>query len=227
MQHYRRYAFPPLANLIGGTTVPVAAAPALPAPFDSRLAEEALQAAREDSYEEGRAAGYSEAKSIVQFETKVALATLEEPLDALVAGFHSLLESYRREVRSEITGLVEKVARQVIRGELTQRPELLLEFVSEALATMPKVSEDVEVRLNAGEYERILAVAPDRIDAWRLTPDARLEPGECRVRVGDREMDAGCSQRLALCIERVSAHLRADELPRDIPPSGDEARDDE
>ena len=49
--------------------------------------------------------------------------------------------------------------------------------------------------------------SPDRASRWTLIPDPRLEPGECRVRAGGREADAGCRQRLAACMEQVSAQL--------------------
>ncbi len=50
MQHYRRYAFPSLANFAEGVRLAVAAAPASPSPsaeLDSRAMDEALQAASE------------------------------------------------------------------------------------------------------------------------------------------------------------------------------------
>ncbi|WP_213762760.1 FliH/SctL family protein [Caballeronia sp. dw_19] len=220
MKQYRRYVFPSLAHRLGTHDPADTAAAVLPL-FDSAPSEAALQIAREEGFREGQAAGYAESKEAVRLEAKRALDALTEPLDAMISGFDSLQEAYRSEMRDEIAGLVEKVARQVIRNELVHRPELLLEFVSEALAEMPKVPAvpaNVEVRLNPGEYQRILAVAPERAAVWRLAPDARLEPGECRVKAGDREMDAGCSQRLALCIERISAHLQSSAPPRDITP---------
>jgi flagellar assembly protein FliH len=237
MQPYRRYTFPSLAQCLAGTAGAARVSQERAPPSDSRQSEEALRSARgvgygagyesayesgyksgyeagheagrEAGYEAGHATGLAEGRSAASLEAMDAFVALGEPLDAIVAGFRSLHEATRREMRDELAGLVERVSRQVIRRELAQRPELLLEFVDEALAAMPKAPENVEVRLNPGEYGRVLAAVPERAAAWHLTPDARLEPGECRVKAGGREMDAGCSQRLAVCIERVSAHLQA------------------
>ena len=41
--------------------------------------------------------------------------------------------------------------------------------------------------------------------------DPRLEPGECRVKAGDHEVDAGCQGRLAACMEQVRDALSAED----------------
>ena len=99
-------------------------------------------------------------------------------------------------------------SRQVIRCELALQPTQVLALVDEALGAMP-ASEDnkIEVFLNPEELQRIRELAPDRASRWKLIADSRLEPGECRVKAGDREADAGCKQRLAACMDKIRAQL--------------------
>ncbi|MCC3262989.1 hypothetical protein LLE87_32995, partial [Paenibacillus polymyxa] len=77
--------------------------------------------------------------------------------------------------------LVQKVARQVIRCELTLHPTQLLSLADEALAAMPEQPASVQRLLNPEECARIRELAPERAAAWRLVPDERLALGECRL----------------------------------------------
>jgi flagellar assembly protein FliH len=55
--------------------------------------------------------------------------------------------------------------------------------------------------------KRIQELDPKRAKKWNLLADPRLEPGECRVKAGDHEVDAGCQGRLAACMEQVREGL--------------------
>lgn len=216
MRAYRRYAFPPLAQVRAahGRIDPLAQpddVALLAAPLHEPLAEALLDEARQAGYDAGHADGFAAGKKTgaerAQQDTRARFEALAAPVDALAAGFAGAQQAYRAAVRAEVATLVGDVARQVIRAELNARPEQILAFVDEALDTLPKAPESAEVRLNPDDYARISAAAPQRVQGWHLVPDERLAPGECRVKAGDVEMDAGCGQRLAACIERVSAQL--------------------
>ena len=53
-----------------------------------------------------------------------------------------------------------------------------------------------------------------------LVADARLESGECRIKAGDNEVDAGCLQRLEACMEQVDHHLQiaAEQVDEEVAP---------
>jgi flagellar assembly protein FliH len=208
MKAYRRYAFPSLSRVLAGPDA-IAEAEAAEAAWN----EDRLEACRQDGYEEGHAAGYAEGAKLAgekaAREARAALDAISEPLNALVAGFTRMQHEYQSAAREQLTALVEQVAKQVVRAELEIRPEQFLAFVDEALAELPKPAERVEVRLNPDEYHRVLNVAPARAGQFALTPDAQLAPGECRISAGERELDVGCGQRLATCIEQIHALLRA------------------
>jgi flagellar assembly protein FliH len=85
----------------------------------------------------------------------------------------------------------------------------MLNLVDEALAAMPPTREEVEVLLNPEELRRIQELDPKRARKWNLLPDPGLEAGECRVKAGDHEVDAGCQGRLTACMEQVGGALAA------------------
>ncbi|HEY1130749.1 MAG TPA: FliH/SctL family protein, partial [Roseateles sp.] len=120
---------------------------------------------------------------------------------------HQLQADYQSALRKEVVDLVEKVARQVIRAELTLQPTQLLALVDETLASMPVRREGVEVFLNPEDLRRIQDLAPERAQAWTLLPDAKLESGECRLLAGGHEADAGCRQRLEACMDQVKTQM--------------------
>ena len=208
---YRRYRFPPLIRSLPGDSE--AAPRTLVA--DESLTEEVLEEYRKAGYGEGHATGFAEGSKAGAESTartaRDALEAMSEPLDALVAGFGQLQKDLRAGVREQIAGLVEQVARQVIRTELETRPEQYLALIDEALAELPTPSDTVQVRLHPDEYMRVLEVAPRRAKRYGLEPDPQLELGECRISAGGRELDVGCAQRLAGCMEQIHGLLRAQE----------------
>lgn len=205
---YRRYSFPSLARvraMAGVDGLP----PMLDEPPVQAAAPELLEEARVHGHAQGHAEGYAAGLQAGAERARALVAeglkALSEPVQALMAGLDELHEQQRQSLRHEMVPLVEQVARKVVRGELEQRPERLLEFVEEALAGLPVAVDAVEVRLNPDEYGRISAAAPELAQRWQLVPDERLPAGECRIRAGARELDAGCGQRLAACVEQLRA----------------------
>lgn len=218
MSAARPYRFPPLRlpELRSGVSA---------ADMQSSLAE-GFQQGMDAGFAEGRAAGLAEGHAdgvarglaegrqqgllLARQEGLARFDSLAQPLDAMLASLRQAQADYHAAIRKEMVELVARVARQVIRCELALQPVQLLALVDETLAAMPPSAEVVQVFLNPEECQRIQELAPERAARWQLLADARLAPGECRVRLGDVEADAGCQQRLDACLEQVSEQLQAD-----------------
>ena len=56
--------------------------------------------------------------------------------------------------------------------------------------------------------QRIQELDSTRVPDWKLQADSTLDAGECRLRVGEAEVDAGCKQRLGACMEQVREQLQ-------------------
>lgn len=167
------------------------------------------QAGRDAGLAQGLAEGRAQGFEAARREVLAQLDGLAAPLAAAAEAMRRTCEDYQGALREDVVELVAKVARQVIRCELTLKPAQILDLVEETLAALPPVSGEVEVLLNAEECARIRELAPERAARWRLVPDAKLAAGECRVRTAESEADAGCQQRLELCLDKVREQLGA------------------
>lgn len=215
MNTWRPYRFPPLAHL---------------APSDTRMNgdgsqwqaslaqgfergrsegyETGLTSGEQDGFERGHRDGLQQGHDTAYREVMARFEALAMPLDAMMTGLRKVQAEYQAAQRKEVVELVARVARQVIRAELALQPVQLMALVDETLATMPPTRDAIEVFLNPEELQRIRELDPQRAAQWTLIGDARLEPGECRVKAGDHEADAGCKQRLVAYLDQVSTQLQ-------------------
>lgn len=214
MKGLRPYRFPPLAQL----HVESSPQAGMFAQQQAAFAEEyqngfdkgyrdGFESGAADGRREGRAEGRSEGVEEGRREVLARFELMAGPIDAMLDNLKQIQAEYQAALRKEVVELVAKVARQVIRCELALQPTQLLALIDETLATMPPTREGVEVYLNPEDLERIRELAPERVDRWNLVADASMEHGECRVKAGGREADAGCRQRLAACMEQVREQL--------------------
>jgi flagellar assembly protein FliH len=223
MKQFRPYHFPPLAQLARpGAASDAGSAASLDEAWQSAVADGYAQGQRDGhqaGLAQGRAEGYplGHAEGVVRgieegrAQAHAHFEQLARPVDAALKGLKKLKSDYRAAQRKEVVDLVGKIARQVIRAELALQPVQVLALVDEALAAMPPTRDEVEVFLNPEELRRISELDPKRAKKWTLLADPALEPGECRVKAGDHEVDAGCQGRLAAVMEQVGEQLAAAE----------------
>jgi flagellar assembly protein FliH len=221
MKQFRPYRFPPLSHHTpqaahghgaGMLPDPAAWQASISEGFEQGQRdgyETGVQRGHEEGFEAGRVQGIAQGRDEGRSETVVALDELARPVDAMLKSLKKLRSDYRAAQRKEVVDLVAKVARSVIRAELALQPVQIMALVDETLASMPPTREDIDVYLNPEELKRVSELDPKRAKRWNLIADARLEPGECRIRAGDNEVDAGCTQRLAAVMEQVDKQLQA------------------
>ena len=204
---YRPYRFPPLdlfqkpASTVSDTN---AGGQVTAGPDPLELAQAFEQAAQR-----GQAQGRAEVLKTLQEE----LHRLAQPLDAAVLKLQAVNADWQATLRKDVIDLVERVARQVVRCELTLQPAQILALVEETLEGMPRRTGEVHVFLHPADLQRIQELDASRLPAWKLFADSQLESGECRLQVDDLEVDAGCKQRLSACMEQVRSQL--DDVPED------------
>jgi len=220
-QPWRPHRFAPLAQLHTGAAPGLAGGrgASTPAQLQAALAEgfqEGLAKGYEQGHAEGLQAGTAAAEAAGRerglqqgrLEALAQFEALSAPVQALFDELQTLQQDYQQALRREVVDLVERVARQVIRCELTLRPAQLLALVDETLAGMPGARGDLQVWLNPEDLQRLQDLAPERAAEWPLQADARLDSGEVRLLSDGRELDAGCRQRLAACMAQVRSQLQ-------------------
>ncbi|MDX1301065.1 flagellar assembly protein FliH [Photobacterium sp.] len=121
-----------------------------------------------------------------------------------------------REQRQQICDLVQKVAQQVIRAELTLMPQQILALVDETLEALPGKTDRVVVHLNPQDLERINNISTELPKSWNLVANKDLTIGSCQLVTDHAEADASCDARLETCMENVREHLLDDEVIKSV-----------
>ncbi|WP_017938256.1 flagellar assembly protein FliH [Zestomonas thermotolerans] len=169
--------------------------------------QQGREAGHREGFDKGRQEGLRQGREEGRQQGRQIFEEASRPLERISEQLREFLAGYELRRRQELLELVQKVAKQVIRVELTLNPAQLLTLAEEALAAMPAEGNDVQILLNPEECARIRDLVPERAAAWRLVPDERLALGECRVVTAQAEADIGCQQRLDSCMETLASHL--------------------
>lgn len=151
--------------------------------------------ARDNGYRAGYAAGQATARAEA---TRLAHAA-DELAEAMSA--------FDQQVADELVALAMEVARQIIRGEVTARPAIILDVVHEALAQLPH--QHVTIYLHPDDASLVRSYAGDALThaGHRILEDLRLTPGDCVLESGTSQLDASLATRWRRVVEGLG--LRA------------------
>ncbi|BBL91754.1 flagellar assembly protein FliH [Vibrio rotiferianus] len=221
---YRVHRFPPLAqpNLIDENLgldnewqdTQVDLQQRLEAGFQQGLQqghEEGFRQGVEQGQQQGVLEGQKEGfqKGFVSGEQsgKQMFSEAAKPVNELYQALARWQAEKEQQQRHVICELVQKVAQQVIRAELTLMPQQILALVDETLGAMPGKHETVTVHLNPQDLERITQINADLPASWKLVATPELQTGGCHLVTDDAEADASCDSRLEACMDNVKQHL--------------------
>lgn len=221
---YRRHRFPPLAQPVKAKSEPgmddewpdsqVEVQQQLEAGFQQGLQQgydEGVRQGVEQGQKQGLLEGQKEGfqKGFVSGEQTGKQAFLEaaKPVNELYQRLSDWQAEREQQQRHMICELVQKVAQQVIRAELTLMPQQILSLVDETLDAMPGKTESVTVHLNPQDLDRIRQVNADLPQSWKLVANKELPAGGCHLVTDDAEADASCDSRLETCMDSVKQHL--------------------
>lgn len=191
--------------------------------------EEGFQAGLEQGHEEGLRQGLSQGKQqgllegqkegfqkgFVSGEQSGKQTFLEatKPVNELYQTLSRWQSEREQQQRHIICELVQKVAQQVIRAELTLMPQQILALVDETLEAMPGKTEKVTVHLNPQDLDRITQINAELPKEWKLVANPELPTGGCHLVTDDAEADASCDSRLQACMDNVKEHLLEEVTP--------------
>lgn len=152
-----------------------------------RLRDEARQRGYDEGYASGRARTQAEAGH---------LASAAASLDQALAEFD-------QQVADEMLALAIEIARQVVREEITARPEIIVKVVQEALRQLPH--QHATVFLHPDDASLVRSHAGDALShaGHRLLEDTRLKPGDCILESGSSQTDATLATRWRRVIETL------------------------
>lgn len=154
---------------------------------------------QQDGFQQGYAKGEGQGRE--KYESVMA------PLHALQAHIQQWQDEREHAQREQICSLVQKVAQQVIRAELTLMPQQILALVDETLDSMPGNADKVIVHLNPQDLERINNLNPKLHPSWKLVADKEMPIGGVQLVTDQAEADASSDARLEACMETLREHL--------------------
>ncbi|MBI5924060.1 MAG: hypothetical protein HY836_00505 [Aquabacterium sp.] len=177
------------------------AAPAAPPPNVDELVREARQTGYQDGYRNGLAA----LESYKQTQAAQMAAYMSDQVGALASDFHHRLESLEQQLAGRIAGVALELARQVVRSELQQNPEVVVDVAEQALTTLLASARQIVLRLNPDDHGLAQAQLTEVLAARgaRMVPDASITRGGCIVESDIAVVDASVEARW----ERAAASM--------------------
>lgn len=154
-----------------------------------------LESLRETAQHEGYQAGYAAGKAAAQAEA-VRLAHAADSLELA-------LKEFDQAVADELLALAMEIARQVVRAEISAKPEHIVTVVHEALAQLPH--QHTTIYLHPDDASLLRAHAGEALAhaGHRILEDPRLRPGDCMLESGNSQMDATVATRWRRVIETL------------------------
>jgi flagellar assembly protein FliH len=172
---------------------------------------QALQDAREGGYHDGYRDGLA---ALENFKRSFAAQTSAQ-VAALQQQFQQQLDGVEQDLARRVTGIVLEVARQVVRSELSLRPDSVLAVTQEALGSLLTSARHVVLRVHPDDHALIADGCAELLAARgaRLLRDAQVERGGCLLESDIATVDARVGSRwhramVALEIGRASCRER-------------------
>ena len=138
--------------------------------------------------EAARAEGYAEGIAAGRVEGEQACSRMKQ----LAESFSSTLDNLDFRLADMVLELALDVARQVVAGELSARPERILDVVNLALKQMAETSREARLLLNPDDAALVRPHLEQVLDKNRLriVEDARIVRGGCLIETAQGDLDA-------------------------------------
>lgn len=154
-----------------------------------------LDRLRDEARQEGYQAGYAAGQAAARAEAS--------RLAAAAASLEQAIAEFDQQVADELLALATEIARQVVREEITGRPDIIVKVVHEALAQLPH--QHATIFLHPDDASLVRSYAGDALAhaGHRLLEDARLSPGDCILESGSSQTDATLATRWRRVVETL------------------------
>ncbi len=205
-----------------------AAAPA-EAPAKPVSAEQLAKEARQSGYQDGYRDGLAALESFKQTQAAQMAAFLSEHVGAVVSEMHTRLELVEQQLSGRIAGVALELARQVVRSEITLRPDLVVAVADEALTTLLDTAKHVTVRMNPQDLALTNGLLEERllVRGARAVADPQILAGGCMVESDIAAVDATVEARWQHAASAMGLKLAwADHGHAPTPATDDDMDDD-
>ncbi len=172
------------------------------------MADAYVQAAalREAAWQEGLHAGRAEARVQVEAEVRAEWSAhkdaLRAEIDTVARQIGEAREELWRQQEPEMVALALDIARQVVKTEITQNPEVVKAVLSNALRRLTD-KENVRVRVSVGDAPRVKEIRQDLLEVvdglrhLEILDDRRVGDGGCVIETNAGSIDAKIETQLS------------------------------
>ncbi len=155
--------------------------------------------------EAARAEGYAQGMAAGRVEGEQACGRMKQ----LAESFASTLDNLDFRLADMVLELALDVARQVVAGELTARPERILDVVNMALKQMAETSREARLLLNPDDAALVRPHLDQVLDKNRLriVEDVRIVRGGCLIETVQGDLDATLPARWRQVVQVLGSNL--------------------
>lgn len=183
------------------TPPPAAAAPVEPPPPPEPSVHELVHAARQSGYQDGYRDGMA---ALDAFKQSFA-QQMSRQIGALVENFDTEMRALEDDMAQTVARIAVELARQVVRSELQQRPELIARVAHDAVEALQLSARHVRVRVHPDDYPLVRDGAGEELQAReaQLIPDADVPRGGVKVDADIASVDATIATRWQQAVSAI------------------------
>lgn len=197
-------AFGDMGAAVNGTPKPQAAKAARPEPAAAPAAPaeptaEQWAARVEEARAQGYSQGYRDGLEALEAAKRQFAQQVSAQLAQLVAAFDEQTQALDAQLAATLVESTITLARQVVRSEIAQRPELVVQVAQDAIGAVILSARHLRLRLNPKDLPLVEAGAADLLKARGvlLQADAGIAAGGCVVESDLGQVDARIETRWA------------------------------
>lgn len=182
-------------------TAPAASAPVEPAPPPEPNVQEQLHTARQGGYQDGYRDGMA---ALDAFKHSFA-QQMSGQIGLLVKNFDAEMQALEGDMAGAIARIAVELARQVVRSELQQRPELIARVAHDAVEALQLSARHVRVRVHPDDFPLVQEGAGPELQAReaQLIPDAEVARGGVKVDADVASVDATIAARWQQAVSSI------------------------
>ncbi len=180
---------------------PPTAAPEQPPPPPEPSVQELVHAARQAGYQDGYRDGMA---ALDAFKHSFA-QQISAQVGQVVKSFDAELQALEGDMAQSVARIAVELARQVVRSELEQRPELIARVAHDAVEALQLSARHVRVRVHPDDFPLVQDGAGQELQAReaQLIPDADVARGGVKVDADIASVDATIGARWQQAVSAI------------------------
>lgn len=128
---------------------------------------------------------------------QTAYAEGSQRMTALLNSLDKALQQVDQKVAQDLLDLSMEVARQMVQQTLKTNPEILLNVIREAIASLPHFNQGAHLMLHPEDAAMVRENMGDQLShsGWKILEDMQISPGGARIETAHSQIDATLENR--------------------------------